>query len=190
MKPSYLTSWILLKYFQGSLSNKKRKSKHFYCFIIFALDIMTIWSMDHFSWASNHHNLCYFETAITQLLLRLNIWKLKSCFIFRGWFHEIICSFKKFYIKRLGWSVHIIKITTMILCPIVRKRQHSERLMFITVKFIIWLLVANYYWNQLQLRCCKAPRSTSEYVSQHEKICCHRYELAATSSERCQLKAN
>ena len=77
MKPSHLTPWVLLKYVQVSVSAKKTKSRKLYYFIVFRLEIMTIWSMDSFAWTWNRHVSCYFETAFTQLLSWVNIWKLK-----------------------------------------------------------------------------------------------------------------
>ena len=49
--------------------------------------------------------------------------------------------------------------------PFSEKRQHSEGLKFIVVKFIIWLPVVNSYCKEPHLRCCKAPRFTSKYAS-------------------------
>ena len=62
---------------------RKESLRKCYCFIIFGLEFMTIWSMDPFVWTSSHHNLYYFETAFTQLLSTVNTWKLKWWLIFR-----------------------------------------------------------------------------------------------------------
>ena len=159
------TPYILFKYFQVSVSTKKRKSRTFYCFIIFGLEFMTIWSMDSFVWTSSHHNLYYFETAFTQLLSTVNTWKLRWWLIFRR------NPPKKLFIQK------VLHETIRMECSqyqnyqydpfphFQKKIQRSEGLTFIAVKFIIWLPVVSYYCKELHLRCYNSPRPTSKYAS-------------------------
>ena len=140
--------------------SRKLETSELKYIIIFGLEIMTVWIMDPFARTSNRHNLCYFKTALSQLILTVNVWK--WWLIFWRYFHQKVYLFKKFSIKRLGWSIQNVKFTTMILSPVSRKNVHSEELKLIVVNFIIWLPVVYYYCREFHPRCCKPSKSAFE----------------------------
>ena len=64
-------TWILLIFCQVNVPIKKWNSWKFY--LMKGFKIMTAWTMDLLAWTANHNNLWYFETALIQPVLIVNI---------------------------------------------------------------------------------------------------------------------